>query len=121
VTGQSQVDKRRLKRTVTRIPAVFAGGATHGNGHIKNVSLEGLFLRTDTLPVTGDVVNVAFFIPDGNTVEVSGTVRWTTAELDPAQGAKPGFGMHIDKHSLAYIGFYEELLMQLQASGRARP
>ncbi len=112
MTGQTKADKRRLKRTVTRIPAVFAGGASHGNGHIKNLSLGGLFLRTDTLPVTGDVVSVIFFIPDGNKVEVSGTVRWTTAKLDPAQRARPGFGMRIDQHSLAYLGFYEELLMQ---------
>jgi hypothetical protein len=110
VTGQAKVDKRCLNRTVTRIPAVFAGGTTHGNGHIKNLSLEGLFLRTDTLPVTGDVVNVIFFIPDGNKIEVSGMVRWTTAELDPAKEAKPGFGMRIGQPSEEYLGFFEELL-----------
>jgi hypothetical protein len=112
VTDQAKVDKRYLNRTVTRIPATFASGTTHGNGYIKNLSLEGLFLRTEALPQTGDLVDVIFFIPDGNKIEVSGTVVWTTAELGPAYGAKPGFGIQIDEPSQDYLGFYEELLMR---------
>jgi Tfp pilus assembly protein PilZ len=112
VTDQAKADRRYLNRTVTRIPAMFASSTTHGNGHIKNLSLEGLFLRTENLPQTGDVVDVILFIPDGNKIEVTGTVRWTTAELGPAYGAKPGFGIQIHEQSQDYLGLYEELLMR---------
>ena len=82
----------------------------HGNGHIKNLNLEGLFVRSDTLPAKGDAVSVIFFVPDGTKVEVSGTVRWTTAQLANSEDVKPGFGMHIDQQNDVYLEFYERLL-----------
>ncbi len=110
VTRQAKSEKRRLKRTVRRIPVTFASGATHGNGHIKNLSQEGLFLRTDTLPASGDLVSAVLFVPDGGKIEVFGTVRWTTAQLAVSEDVKPGFGMHIDQRNDAYLQFYEHLL-----------
>ena len=110
VTRQAKSEKRRLKRTVRRIPVTFVSGATHGNGHIKNLNQEGLFLRTDTLPASGDLVSVVLFVPDGSKIEVFGTVRWTTAQLAVSEDVRPGFGMHIDQRNDAYLQFYEQLL-----------
>ncbi len=105
-------EKRRLRRTVTRIPATFVAAATIGNGHIKNLSREGIFVRTNTLPSKGDPVSVIFFVPDGSKVEVSGTVRWSTAQLPRSQEAKGGFGMLIEQQNDPYLEFYEQLLTQ---------
>ncbi len=110
VTRQAKSEKRRLKRTVRRIPATFVSGATHGNGHIKNLSQEGLFLRTDRLPAKGDLVSVVFYVLDGSKIEVFGTVRWTTAQVAVSEDVKPGFGMDIDQRNDAYLQFYEHLL-----------
>ncbi len=105
-----QSEKRRLRRSVTRIRATFVAGDTTGNGHIKNMSPEGLFLRTDTLPDRGDPVCVIFNLPDGSKVEVGDTVRWSTAQLARSEEAKAGFGMLIDQQNDLYLQFYEELL-----------
>ena len=105
-----QLEKRRLRRAVTRIHATFVAGNTRGDGHIKNMSPDGLFLRTDTLPVRGDPVCVVFNLPDGSKVEVAGTVRWSTAQLAQSEEAKAGFGMLIDPQNDLYLEFYEGLL-----------
>jgi len=103
-------EKRRLTRSVARIPASFAASDTHGIGHIKNMSQGGLFLRTDTLPKKGDQVSVVFYVPDSSKIEVSGTVRWTTAQLKNADEDKPGFGMQFGEQAEDYLLFYEQLL-----------
>ncbi|MFQ5514884.1 MAG: PilZ domain-containing protein [Myxococcota bacterium] len=108
--GESTVVERVVKRTIARIPAIYAGGADHGHGYIKNLSPRGLFLRTEDLPARGDRVSVLFYVPDGGKIEVVGVVRWTTAELDPAEQARPGFGLEIDQGNEAFLDFYESLL-----------
>jgi len=110
VADESKSEKRRLTRTVARVPATFVAGDTCGNGHIKNLSRDGLFIRTETLPTKGDSIEVIFFLQNGNKLEIGGTVRWTTAQLAQAEQATPGFGMHIDEQSNAYLEFYEQLL-----------
>ena len=110
MSRETKPENRRLTRTVARIPASFAAGNVHGNGHIKNMSQGGLFLRTDTLPKKGDQVSVVFFVPDYSKIEVSGTVRWTTAQLKNSNEAKPGFGMQIEEQAEEYLLFYEQLL-----------
>lgn len=117
MTRQAKQEKRRLKRTVTRIPATFVSGARYGNGYIKNLSPEGLFLRSAMLPAKGDLVSVVFFVPDGSKIEVFGTVLWTTAQVVGSEDVKPGFGMHIDQRNDAYLQFYEELLTGCEPSG----
>ena len=112
MAGPVKSEKRRLRRTVTRIPATFVAGDTIGNGHIKNLSRDGVFIRTDSLPSKGDLVSVIFFLTDGSKVEVSGTVRWSTAQLPRSREAKGGFGMLIEQLNDPYLEFYEQLLTQ---------
>ena len=116
MTRQPKPEIRRVTRSVARIPATFLCGTTHGNGYIKNLSQEGLFLRTDMLPAKGDSVSVSFFVPDGSKIQVFGTLRWTTAQLAPSEEVKPGFGMHIDQWNDAYLRFYTQLLMRRTSS-----
>ncbi len=106
------MERRRLERTVGRVLATFETDAGIGTGYIKNVTKDGVFLRsqTGTLPVSGEPVNVIFLDLFGRKIEVSGTVRWTTAQLDPAEQAKAGFGMQIDSPSDEYLEFYGQLL-----------
>ncbi len=105
------VERRRLKRVVKRIPARYQSDGLIGKGHIKNVTKEGLFLRTDRLPSPGSQVRVIFEPHEGPKVEVSGTVAWTTAQLrDPTEGA-PGFGMKIDSVPEEFLEFFEQILL----------
>ena len=112
--------RRRLRRTVVRIPATYKIAAGIGSGHIKSVTPGGIFFRTETpLPVSGEPVKVIFLDLFGGKIEVSGTVGWTTAQLDPAKQAKPGFGMQIDQPSAEYLEFYEQLLTRTPAQWAA--
>ncbi len=105
------VERRRLKRVVKRIPARYQCEGVIGKGHIKNVTQEGLFLRTDRLPSPGAPIRLVFEPEDGPKVEVSGTVRWTTGQLPRAADTSPGFGMQIENVTEEFLEFFENILL----------
>jgi hypothetical protein len=105
------VERRRLRRILKRIPASFEAGSMRGKGHIKNVSKEGLFLRTNALPPVGSDVRVLFPDRNGTKIEVRGTVRWTTDQLPAAEKAKPGFGVYIARGNEVFDEFFEQILL----------
>ena len=106
-------ERRRLKRFVKRIPAAFEAGGLRGNGHVKNLSKEGLFLRTDNPPAAGVKVRVLFHNRDGSKVEVNGRVAWTTEQLPEEEAGpevRPGFGMHFVGERDEYLTFFEQIM-----------
>jgi hypothetical protein len=105
------VERRRLRRILKRIPAAFEAGALRGKGHIKNVSKEGLFVRTAVLPPVGCEVRVLFPARNGSKIEVHGTVRWTTDQLPEGEKAKPGFGVYIPRGNDDFEEFFEQILL----------
>ena len=104
------IERRRLRRVMKRIPAAFEAGKLRGKGYIKNVSKEGLFVRTSILPATGSPVRIVFHDRNGSKVEVRGTVRWTTQQLPPDEKAKPGFGIYIEPGNDEFKEFFETIL-----------
>ncbi len=108
---EPKVERRKLRRILKRIPAAFEAGQLRGKGHIKNVSKEGLFLRTNVLPAVGDDVRVIFHDRTGSKIEVRGTVRWTTQQLPIAEQAKPGFGLHIPRGNEDFDEFFGQILL----------
>ena len=106
-----QVERRRLRRILKRIPASFEAGTLRGKGHIKNVSKEGLFLRTNALPTAGAEVRVLFPDRNGTKIEVRGLVRWTTNQLPPGEKAKPGFGVYIPRGNEEFDEFFAQILL----------
>jgi hypothetical protein len=102
-------ERRRLRLPGKRIAAVFESTGSSGKGYVRNVSREGMFLRTNVLPAPGEPVRVIFEDFQGRTLEASGSVSWNTGQLDPAKDVKPGFGMRIEHVSGAYLAFYEDL------------
>ena len=111
MSQEPKVERRKLRRVLKRIPAAFEAGQLRGKGHIKNVSKEGLFLRTSMLPSVGDDVRVIFHDRTGSKIEVRGTVRWTTQQLPKADKAKPGFGVHIPRGNEAFDEFFGQILL----------
>ena len=118
----------RLTGKLKPIPATFktesvlqvlGTSAKHGEGHIRSLSREGLFIATETVPTVGEFVTVIFSDRSCSKIEVCGTVRSTSAEqgLVPARkrmwlGNWPdsGFGMQLKSLTDEYQEFYEELL-----------
>ncbi len=105
-------ERRRLKRMVQRIPARFKAGAIKGQGHIKNISRAGVFVRADALPDPGSPVHILFMDRAQRKIEVSGTVRWTTDQLpDVTPDTPKGFGVLLDEPSPAFLDFFETILL----------
>jgi len=106
-----EVERRKLRRILKRIPASFEAGAMRGKGHIKNVSKEGVFVRSNVLPPVGADVRIVFPDRNGTKIEVRGLVRWTTDQLPPAEKAKPGFGVYIPRGNETFDEFFEQILL----------
>lgn len=105
------IERRKLKRTVARVPASFESGDLRGKGHVKNVSKGGVFLRSECLPESGSDVRILFHSRDGRKIEVTGIVVWNTNELGGHPEVRPGFGIRFHEHSDAYREFYEQILL----------
>src|SRR5262245_49300886 len=106
---QGRERRRMLRRAIPSIRAAFEAGELRGVGHVKNVSKEGLFVRSDILPPPGSEIRVLFHDRRGDKIELHGCVRWTTAQLGD-KSARPGFGVQLSKPDDAFRAFYEEIL-----------
>ncbi len=104
-------ERRKLKRFVRRIPAKFSTASIEGTGHVKNLSKEGLFMRTNCLPQAGEEVQLIILTRDRRKIEVVGVVRWSTAQLDNHTPAQPGFGVYIESRSPEFVEFFTDLLL----------
>jgi hypothetical protein len=107
VKGAQPNRRIQMRRAVKRIPASFQAGELRGSGRIAKLSQEGLFFCTTRLPSPGMQVRVTFEDAHGGKIEIDGTVRWNTAQLD---ASRSGFGMHIEGRTDSYLEFYERLL-----------
>ena len=108
--GYDGKERRRLKRVVKRIPIRFEAGGLRGQGHIKNLTKEGLYVRSHLLPEPGTRIHIEIVSHDGSKVEIPAVVRWTTAQLREATGT-PGFGVMIDQPTPEFLDFFESMLM----------
>jgi hypothetical protein len=105
VTTKAQ---RRHKRVAKKISALIHAGESYGQGSIKNLSREGMFLRSRLMPDPGADVRVRFETISGEKIEVTGIVRWSTAGF-PEKDVPRGFGMRIDAPTKEYIEFFKAL------------
>ncbi len=80
-----------------------------GEGSIQNVGPGGLFVRSSTIGVTGDEVQLSFEGRDGEMVEVSGVIWWAKHNLGGRGPGLHGFGVRL----VASSGNYRSLLKYL--------
>ena len=102
--------RRSVRRDVPRITVRFESPRIEGLGYLKNISPDGLFVRTIQLPAAEELVRVVFQDPQGPWVEVSGTVRWNTLQIESEESVPAGFGMRLDEVSKAYESFFRALV-----------
>ena len=102
--------RRSVRRSVPRITVRFESPRIEGLGYLKNVSRDGLFVRTAQLPAPGELVRVIFQDPQKRWIEVSGTVRWNTLQIQSEERVPAGVGMRIDDVSEGYKTFFRALL-----------
>jgi hypothetical protein len=93
----------------TSIRTRFELGSLAGEGNIENAGPGGLFIRTATIPDRGEKVWLSFEGPNGEVVEASGVVWWTTLDMRARAQARQGFGVRL----VASSGDYRKLLKRL--------
>ena len=104
-------ERRRLKRFMARIPATYVCGGLIGRGAVKNLSKEGLFMRSDRVPAPGETVHVLLQPPGNPKVEVVGIVRWTTDQVPSRAPGQTGFGLRIEQPSDAFLELFARILL----------
>jgi len=80
-----------------------------GEGSIQNVGPGGLFVRSSTVCVVGDDVELSFEGTNDEMVEVSGVIWWTKHNLGGRGPGLHGFGVRLTASS----GNYRSLLHRL--------
>jgi hypothetical protein len=116
----SAVERRHLKRHSTAIPALVRTGKETWQAEVTSVSKKGLTVRSLTLPRPETQVRVILRIPADcrwtrrglsvDSVEVIGSVRWTTDQKPRGSYKYPAFGFRIDEWSSDYQEFFERFL-----------
>ncbi len=112
MSGPEGRERRKLKRVVKRIPVRFETDSIRGQGHIKNLSKEGLFIRCNLLPASGEAIRVTFETREGEKIQIKGSVCWTTAQIGAAGGGPHGFGVYLERRGPAFSAFFESLLLR---------
>ncbi len=108
MAGRGQ-ERRRLKRFTKRVNVRFETATLRGNGRIRNLHKEGMFVASHLLPGTLERVRIVMELRDGRKIELGGTVRWTSAE-QPARAPATGFGVLLEHPGQDYLEFFASLL-----------
>jgi hypothetical protein len=96
-------------RVRTSIVAEFQAGKSHGQGKIRNLGAQGMFLGTEAKLDTGDVVDLRFRMPSGEPMAVRGLIWWSTRD-EPSRNHKlRGVGLRLIEDNESYEKAYDKL------------
>jgi hypothetical protein len=102
-------ERRRLKRYDVRVRVRFETATVRGQGRVRNIHKEGMFVASHLLPTPLEPLRIV--IEAGNRkVEVKGVVRWTSAQY-PNRGPTSGFGVQLERATPEYLEFFASLLV----------
>ena len=107
--ARTGVERRRLKRFTKRVNVRFETATLRGNGRIRNLHREGMFIASHLLPASLERVRVVIETRDGRKIELTGSVRWTSAQM-PDRAPAPGFGLQLENPGADYFEFFASLL-----------
>ena len=105
---KSKRSNRRHTRVAKRLTALVYADGDYANGHVKNLSKTGMFVRSNMMPAPGTDVRIRFETITGEKIEVEGIVRWNTSGLPTEEGAD-GFGVQLAKPSKDYLNFFAQM------------
>ena len=106
--GGDGKSRRRHRRVAKRLSALVCVDGKYANGHIKNLSKLGVFVRSSMAPSPGSAVSVRFETITGQKIEISGTVCWHNGGLVKDPAAR-GFGVKLENPSDDYLAFFAAL------------
>ncbi len=96
----SNHERRRQPRVPCTVSVLLQAGSVCGQAQLADLTPDGVCVLSALQPERGGAVSIRFETPEGQKVELTGSVAWSTA-------AK--FGLRIDKSNEAYLGLVEVL------------
>ena len=92
--------ERRYPRVPCAVSVLFQAGKVCGHAQLADLTPDGVRVLSTLQPEGGDAVRIRFETPEGQKVELTGSVVWSKAFE---------FGVHIDWNNEAYLSFVESL------------
>jgi hypothetical protein len=109
-------ERRRQKRFVKRCTIEYASDGQTYRGLCRNLSLDGLFIKTRKPLVLEKVIDMILHLPDGSTSHLTGKVTRATREpyslvLERAGiPSKDGMGIELIEKDANYLKFLASLI-----------
>ena len=109
-------ENRRQKRFVKRCTAEFTSDGQTYTGICKNLSLDGLFIKTRKPLGLEKMIEMIVHLPDGSTSKLTGRVTRATKEshsllLERAGiPSKDGMGIQLMKKDANYLNFVTSMI-----------
>ena len=113
-------EQRQRKRLKKSCQVDFCANNETHRGVSDNFSLDGLFIRTDSLLSPQSVVSIIVHLPDGSTSKIKGLVRRVHKEsydiaIPSGQTFKCGMGIEIIERDSNYMKFFISLLSSVKS------
>jgi hypothetical protein len=109
-------EKRRQKRFVKRCTTEFTSDGQTYTGICKNLSLDGLFIKTRKPLGLEEIIEMIVYLPDGSTSKLTGRVTRATRDrygplLERAGiHSKDGMGIQLIEKDANYLNFVTSLI-----------
>ncbi|MGC2062163.1 MAG: PilZ domain-containing protein [Thermodesulfovibrionales bacterium] len=117
----SKQEKRRQKRFAKRCTAEFTSdGQTH-SGLCKNLSFDGLFIKTRKPFDLNKIIEMTVHLPDGSTSKLTGRVTRAMKDRHSAileragLPSKDGMGIQLIEKDANYLNFVTSLIPKPEA------
>ncbi len=112
-------DNTRRRRVQKNLAVEFSGYNGTCAGVSENFSINGLAVRTDTIPALQSVVSIVLHLPDGSISKLKGRVKriyMGSDDIPAASGKSPkgGMGIEIMERDSNYIRFFMSLLSSIK-------
>jgi hypothetical protein len=101
-------DYKRTKRFTKRLEVTFSSGVHSFRGILSNVSVSGLFIRTNRGFAPGTTVDIELMLPDNTISSLKGIVRRTIKT--PVTTMKNGMGVELFYQDAKYQNFIKPFL-----------
>ena len=99
---------KRTKRFTKRLEVTFSSGVLSYRGILSNVSVSGLFIRTNRGFAPGTTVDIELMLPDNTVSSLKGIVRRTIK--NPVTTMKNGMGVELIRQDAKYQNFIKPFL-----------
>ncbi len=103
------MSKRKYKRFTRRLEVEFSAGEQTYKGISSDISIRGMFIRTQHAFIRGTKINIKLYLPDGEVAHLEGIVR--RAIKTPHYFIKNGMGIEIVRTDQVFENFLSQELI----------